>query len=281
MSDASAATGRWNTPSFREQARANAAGGLFVVAVVAIVGVVGKVSMSDLLVYAGVPLVVLLLLGLSLRMYRALVAKIGRWETWLADTNMYLTEVAVHLRRLHLQHVIDTAQTLEWKVLDAARNLEFESPEGEDEVYVVRDLTPDPSQVAKDLHNTSPHHFPEEWVAPPADTARVAWLAAVRHEDVSQQIAALDARVDDAMRALADVPRDFMKLRLADVVPQARRAGWADDWRTDAVVFSKEDDQATVSYDDPAGVSVDRVRIVLGLDPLGPDQGDGPGARPH
>jgi len=127
---------RWQGP-FWLGATADAVGTLIALVIVAVLGIVAKVSVGDLLLYGGVPLLLVGLVVLAMRVRRTVGNKVADWETWLADTNRYLTDVAAHLRRLHLQDVIETAQALRWKVLDAGRSLEFESPEGEDEVFVV------------------------------------------------------------------------------------------------------------------------------------------------
>jgi hypothetical protein len=184
-------------------------------------------------------------------------------ETQLNGRFSDVLDVGRQVRRITLAEVIQTAQVWEWKVYeDDDHDLVFESPSGE--LAYVRDLDPSPSVVAEHLHNTDPDHFPEEWVAFIADVGVDAVTAKTLAEGTAEDVHALQEQI---ARGEADLPRKLLQVRIADVVQEARRAGWAISWGGHEVVFEKGDDIATVSYANPEQLDVHRLRTVLDLPP--------------
>jgi hypothetical protein len=225
-------------------------------------------STAWVLIYIGVPLAAFLMVGGAVLGVRSIRRTRKARRAWEGSVEATLIGLACAVRRTRLHELIHAVQVWGWKVYDHGSDLVFESPDGDSEV--VTELAPDPHGIAQRLQNLDPNHFKADPWKPVAHVADVeAAKAQNEAANLGKQLAVLENRIDDVARGFPNLQMELMKVRLADVINEARDEGWIAEWGKQQVVFSRDDDTATVTdtatvpYGEASQVDTRKLRALL------------------
>lgn len=229
--------------------------GLILAGILGIIGlgisVIGDLSLREILLYVAAPIFLIALLVSVFIAVRATSRVLRDWSSWQEGISSYVLDLTAEVRRLRLEDVIHSAHVEDWTVVDHEDNLVFISPD-EDTVVVSR-TDPDPEEVAEELHNTAPAHFPEEWSP---YLPRIGSSAAIAEVGVASLEARLEAHYEELSQKIAAAAYQ-------PVLQAAEKAGWTIEWTDTNIEFQKTNDIVKVRFDNP---DPDRLRILLGLD---------------
>lgn len=241
----------WHSP-LAVQIVGTVIGGLILFVIVGLVGLVSDLSFGEVLLYVGVPVLVVTVVAVGVLALRRAARLARGWAAWQRNAAVLIGELSAQVRRLHLADVIHSAQVAGWTVTDHGDALLFVSPD--DDEMTVYGLAPRPGKVAEDLENLAPHHFDAKsipFIANVGGDAAVGRTIAERLE--RETIPELERRMINLVGWAA----------VADLAAEAKANKWEVHWAEDGVRLLRGKDMVTVTYAEE--IDMPRLRKALGL----------------
>lgn len=214
------------------QVRTGVITGVLVLALAAvgslIVGLVSDLTFGDVLLYIGLPVLVLGAAVLTVFSARWAVQTTRQLARSQELTSKSVGLLANQVRRLQLADVIHAAHTRGWEVNDRDDDLVFASPD-DDELWVT-ERDPAPEWVAQELESLAPLYFDAGSIPFTASIGADAAEAQMTAQQVAQKIIELEDRI----------PQLLARATLADVTAEAGANGWEVEWHDDRVFFTRK-----------------------------------------